>query len=89
VDNVLRKATIEPYVRNGRPQGLKITGLEENPLTAMVGLRNGDVIQTVNGQTLTNKQKAFQVIQKAKSQSKLNIQLLRDGKAKELSLDLQ
>jgi len=89
VEDVLRKAKIEPYVQNGRTEGLKITGMENMPLVGMLGLQNGDVIQTVNGQNLTNKQKAFQVLQKAKTQSQLHIQLLRDGKTRELSFDLQ
>jgi type II secretion system protein C len=89
VEEVFHKAKIEPYVQNGRTQGLKITGLDDTPLIGMFGLKNGDVIQTVNGQDLTNKQKAFQVLQKARTQSKLEIQLLRDGKTKELSFDLQ
>lgn len=89
VEDVFHKATIEPYVQNGRTEGLKITGLETTGLSGLFGLRNGDVVRTVNGQSLTSKQKAFQVLQKAKKQSTLQIQLLRDGKAKELSFDLQ
>jgi general secretion pathway protein C len=89
LEDVLHKAKIEPYVRNGRIQGLKITGLEDASVTALLGLRNGDIVQKVNGQSLTNKQKAFQVLQKAKAQPKLQIQLLRDGKTQELSFDLQ
>ena len=88
VEDVFRKAKVEPYMQNGRTEGLKITGLEETPLSGLFGLKNGDVVQMVNGQSLTSKQKAFQVLQKARKQSKLQIQLLRDGKAKELSFDL-
>ncbi len=54
----------------------------------MIGLRNGDVVQSVNGQQLTSKQKAFQVLMKAKTQSKIDIQLLRDGQSRNLSFDL-
>jgi general secretion pathway protein C len=89
VEKVLRSATIEPYVHKGRTTGLRITGLENTPLTGLLGLKNGDVVQTINGQTLTSKQKAFQVLQKAKTQPKLQIQLLRDGKSEQLSFDLQ
>ncbi len=89
VQQVFHKAKIEPYMQNGRTEGLKITGLEDTPLTGLFGLKNGDVVQSVNGQSLTSKQKAFQVLQKAKMQSKLQIQVLRDGKARELSFDLQ
>jgi len=89
VEDVFHKAKIEPYVQNGRTEGLRITGLESTPLTGLFGFRNGDVVQMVNGQSLTSKQKAFQILQKARKQSRLQIQLLRDGRAKELSFDLQ
>lgn len=88
VEDIFRKATIEPYVQDGRTHGLRITGLENTPLAGMFGLKNGDVVQAVNGQQLSNKQKAFQVLQKARTQPKIHIQLLRNGKAKDLSFDL-
>lgn len=89
LEDVFHKAKIEPYVERGQTEGLKISGLQDTPLTGFFGLKNGDVVQTINGQSLTSKQKAFQVIQKAKTQSKLQLQLLRDGQPKELSLDLR
>ena len=88
VENLFRKATIKPHVKEGRTEGLEITGLEETPLTKLFGLRKGDIVQTVNGQDLTSKQKAFEVLKKARSQSKVDLQLLRDGKTKDLSFDL-
>jgi type II secretion system protein C len=87
MEDVLRQATIEPYVKNGQTEGLRITGLQTAPLAGLFGLRDGDIIQTVNGQRLTNKQKAFQVLQKARTQPKIRMQLLRDGKAKDLSFE--
>ena len=88
VEELFRKATIKPYVKEGHIEGLEITGLEETPLTKLFGLQNGDIVQTVNGQDLNSKQKAFQVLKKARTQSKIDLQLLRDGEAKELSFDL-
>jgi len=88
VEELFHKATIEPYVQDGRTEGLKITGLEETPLTKLFGLRNGDIVQSVNGQNLNSKQKAFQVLKKARTQSRIDLKLLRDKEAKELSFDL-
>ncbi len=88
VEEVFRKVKIEPYVKNKQTRGLKISGLEKVPLAEIFGLRNGDVIQTINGQQLTSKQKAFQVLMKARTQSRVDIQLLRDGKSKDLSFDI-
>jgi general secretion pathway protein C len=88
VAEVFRKATIEPYVKNNRTEGLRITGLDKIPMAEMFGLKNGDIIQSLNGQQLTSKQKAFQVLMKARTQSKVDIQLLRNGKSKDLSFSL-
>jgi general secretion pathway protein C len=88
ITEVFHKATIEPYIKNNRTEGLQITGLDKIPMAEIFGLKNGDVIQSVNGQQMTSKQKAFQVLMKAKTQSKVDIQLLRNGKSKDLSFDL-
>lgn len=88
MEDLFRSANIEPYLKDGHTEGLKISGLEQSPLASLVGLRNGDIVQIVNGQNLDSKQKAFQVLKKARTQPKINIQLLRDGKARDLSFDL-
>lgn len=86
--DIFRRATIEPYVKDGQTEGLRLSGLENIPMAEMLGLRNGDIVQSVNGQQLTSKQKAFQVLMKAKTQSSIDVQLLRDGQSKNLSFKL-
>ncbi|MBM4024869.1 MAG: hypothetical protein FJ280_05595 [Planctomycetes bacterium] len=88
VTEVFRRATVEPYVKDDQTIGLKITGLDQFPMAGVFGFKDGDIVQTVNGQQLTSKQKAFQILMKAKTQPRVDIQLLRDGKSKELSFDL-
>lgn len=88
VESIFRNATIEPQVEKGQTEGLKITGLDQTPLAATFGLRDGDIVRAVNGQFLTSKQKAFQVLMKARSQPKLDIELVRNGKTKNLTFDL-
>jgi type II secretion system protein C len=88
VEEVFHNITIEPCVKNNQTLGLKVSGLEKVPLAEMFGFKNGDIIQTINGQQLSSKQKAFQVLMKAKTQSRLDIQLLRNGKSKNLSFDI-
>jgi type II secretion system protein C len=88
VEELFHNATIEPYVRDGQTEGLRITGLKETPLTKLFGLQNGDIVQSVNGQNLNSKQKAFQVLKKARTQPSIDLRLLRDKETKELSFDL-
>jgi len=82
------RATIQPYKVNGQVEGLKITGIENAPDAEALGLKNGDIIRQVNGQRLTSLQKAFQVMQKARYQRSIDIELLRQGRSKKLCFDL-
>ncbi len=89
IDIMLTKAVIEPYTIDGQVEGLKITGLENMSGAEDLGLKNGDIIRTVNGHRLTSKQKAYQIFKKARSQEAMNIELLRDNETKTLSFSLR
>jgi len=89
LENIFDKAIIEPHAVNGQTEGLRVTGLENVPLVKDIGLKNGDIIRQVNGHHLTNKRKAYQIFQKARTQPTLSVELLRQGKAEELSFDLR
>ena len=89
VETLLRKAVIEPYETDGQMEGLRITGLEKVPIAGNLGLKNGDIIRSVNGQQLTSKKKALQVFMKARTKPTMSVELLREGKTKELSFVLR
>jgi len=88
MEAILNNAVIQPYYTDGQAEGLQITGLENISAAKDIGLKNKDIIRSVNGHVLTNKQKAFQVFKKATSQSAIDIELLRDNKTKKLSFPL-
>jgi len=89
VEAILKQAVIEPYVAEGQIEGLRITGLENIKAAKDLGLKNGDVIRVVNGHRLTNKQQAYQVLKKARSQPAINLELLRGNETKKLSFALR
>ncbi|MHC4460876.1 MAG: hypothetical protein ACYS6W_09535 [Planctomycetota bacterium] len=88
VEAVLNNAAIEPHSVDGQVEGLRITDLENITAVKKLGLKNSDVIRSVNGHRLTNKQKAYQIFKKARSQAVIDIELLRDNKTKKLSFAL-
>ena len=86
---MLPEAVIEPYAVDGQVEGLKITGLENIRQAKDIGLKDGDVVRAVNGHRLTSKQKAYQISMKARSQTTLNVELLRKNKIKTFSFSLR
>ena len=89
LETFLENMEVTPYIVNGKGEGLCITGLDDLNMSGNFGFENGDVIQTINGQMLTNKQQAFQVLKKAQSQSSLNFQLLRNQHKLDLSFEIK
>ena len=89
VAKMIPKANIEPHTIDGQVEGLKITGLENIKGAEDLGLKNGDVIRAVNGQRLDSKQKAYQISRKARSQTAMNIELMRGNRIKAFSFSLR
>lgn len=86
---MLPKAKVEPHSVAGEIDGLRISDLDKIEGAEDIGLKEGDVIRAINGHRLNSKQKAFQIAMKARSQSALDIELMRDDEIKKFSLPLK
>jgi general secretion pathway protein C len=90
IEALLKTATIEPNGVGDKVEGLKIKDLgNSQQIAANLGLKEGDIIQMVNDQKLTSLQKAYQVLKKARSEPKITVNLIRDGKPETLSFQLR
>ena len=89
VEKLLSTAQFAPYVVGDQVDGIQITGLDKMPEAKHFGFKEGDIIRIVNGQILSSKQKAFQVFRKARAQSAIDIELMRNGRVEELSFKLR
>ena len=87
--SMIPKADVKPHIIDGQVEGLRVTGLEDIQGAEDLGLKNGDVIRTVNGQRLDSKQKAYQISKKVRSQTAMDIELMRDNNIKEFSFSLR
>ncbi|MFH1371108.1 MAG: type II secretion system protein N [Planctomycetota bacterium] len=88
IESILTDVVIEPHRVNDEVDGLKISGLDNVPAAKALGLQDGDIIQVVNGQNVTSKQQAFQILKKAGAQDSIDIELLRNNKIKTLFFPL-
>jgi len=89
MEAILKKVEVVPYLEDGQEKGVRITGLEDLSMARFVGFQNGDIIRNINGNTVTNRRKAFQILRKARSQSSIEIQLLRGQQEKKLSFGIK
>ncbi len=75
-----RSARLVPSVRNGRPNGFKLYAIRPGSVYALLGLRNGDTIISVNGQAITTPAKALMVYARLRNANKLTVQFIRRGR---------
>jgi len=72
-------ARIVPALRNGRPEGFKIYGIRPTSLFALIGLHNGDLINTINGHRLDSADKALEIYTSLRDARQIEIRLERGG----------
>jgi len=64
----------------GKVAGLTASNLESMPIAQKLGVKNGDVLQTVNNEVIDSEEKIMELVNKYRNSSTFRIGLLRDGK---------
>jgi general secretion pathway protein C len=69
-----------PNSENGLPAGYKLTQIIPGSLYDKLGLQDGDIITGLNGQTINDPGKAFEMLNELKTSNHLELQIKKDGK---------
>jgi general secretion pathway protein C len=75
-----RSARIVPSLKDGKPNGFKLYAIRPGSIYSLIGMKNGDTIQAVNGRPMTTPDKALEVYTKVRNASHLTISFSRRGK---------
>ncbi len=69
--------------------GLRVSGIRPGSLTEMLGLKNGDRVQSVNGIDVSNPGNAIGALTQLRAASRLTVALQRDGKPSTIDVQVQ
>lgn len=81
---ILHNVKVRPYHQAREVLGMIVEGVPENSIVTKAGIRDKDIIRSVNNQKIDSYQKALQVFSKVRNHSEIKVGLLRAGKAKTL-----
>ncbi len=81
----LSKLRLSPHVTDGQSNGLQVSGLGTSTIAQLVGLRDGDIIEAVNGHVVQNQRRAAQALRKARKLGSAEIELVRGQERKSLA----
>ena len=73
----------------GQPAGITATGLNDVPLAKTLDLHDGDVLQSINNEPIDGEGKIVELIGKYQNATSFRLGILRDGKPRVITYNLQ
>lgn len=74
-----------PHFQGGKSTGFRLFAIRQNSIFDRIGLRNGDIIQSINGQDVSDASKALSLFQDLRNAGNVSVQLVRNKEPKTLS----
>ena len=92
LDNIgqaLTDARLLPSMKEGKVEGFRITEVKPAGVFGMVGIKNGDVLLRINDFAIDSPEKAIQSLAALKGQTRLKVDLVREGQPTSFNYDIR
>ena len=89
MNELMNQIKIQPYIQNGEPDGLILSGIKPNSLFRKMGLRNGDIIKGVEGEKIQSMDDAINFYSKLKSADSAALQIRRRGQLRDILYNIE
>lgn len=77
--DLMKQARIVPEQENGKLVGIRLFGVRQDTLLGVLGMENGDRLQTINGFDMTSPEKALEAYARLRTADHLTVQINRKG----------
>ncbi|MFH1868935.1 MAG: PDZ domain-containing protein [Candidatus Omnitrophota bacterium] len=78
--DIMKNVKVKPYFSSGKRCGVKVTKLTPIGILNDVGVREGDVIMSINGLKIDTPHQIFTAYKKLKEAEELSVKIVRDDK---------
>jgi general secretion pathway protein C len=83
---MMSKVRVMPYMKDGKPEGFRVSQIKEDSLFKSMGFQNGDVIRSINGQDILSAEDMMKAYNSLRDNSSFSITILRNNQPKTLNL---
>ena len=77
INELLSQVRVRPHFKDGESDGLRVDRIKPGSLFSKLGLRNGDIVQGINGQPIEGPDDILGMYEDLKSGSQMSVQLTR------------
>lgn len=89
ISQLMMQARAVPNLVNGKPDGFRIVEIQPGSLYQEVGLMPGDVIESINGMTMSDPQNFMKALSTLGTATQVNLDLVRNGTPQTFSYQVQ
>lgn len=82
VHQLLSQARVRPHFSEGKADGLAITHIKAGSIFARLGLKNGDIVQGIDGRDIKSPEDVLEMYKKLTLGSEVAIEIKRNGEQK-------
>lgn len=86
---LLTQARAVPYFKDGRSIGLRLFAIKSESLYEKIGLKNGDILKSINGNSLADITQALKLFEQLKQERSINLVLERDKQDREFKYTIR
>jgi general secretion pathway protein C len=79
LNQIATQARVVPSFTDGKARGFKLFAMRPDSIYSRLGLRNGDILQRINGSTLDDPMRAMEAYHSMKGASRIELEIERDG----------
>jgi len=80
INKLMTEVRVRPHYKDGQPDGLAISRIKAGSFFSKLGLRDGDVVQEINGSGIKSPDDILGLYQQLKSGSEVGLQIDRRGR---------
>ena len=85
MNELISQVRVRPHYKDGEADGLMLSQVRPNSFFSKMGLRNGDIIQGVDGEPITSPDDIMDLYEELKEGSSVSLQIGRRGQNKTLT----
>ena len=84
LNELMQQVRIRPFMEGKNPAGFLVSNIKPGSLFSKMGLRNGDVIQGVNGATITTPDQAIELYESLMEGGAIDLDIKRGRRTQKL-----
>ncbi len=88
-NQILTQVRVKPYFVSGISEGYWVGNIQPGSIIEKMGLQNGDIVKSVNGEILDSPEKIFQVYQQVRETGAISVDVERDGTIVTLTYEIR